>query len=154
MVETSVEDAFTTFTDDIDSWWPRSHHIGKAPMRRIMMESCVGGRCYSEHEDDTECDFGSVLEWEPPYRVVFSWQITHSFGYEPDARNASEVEVRFLPEGQLRTRVEVEHRFFDRHQGGAEPMRTNVDAPTGWTLVLSQFSSRAARQPSSEVERE
>ena len=108
------------------------------------MEGRPNGRCYTEHEDGTECDFGRVLEWEPPHRLVFAWQMTHAFGYEPDARKASEVHVRFRPDGRARTRVDVEHRFFDRHDGGPEPMRTNVDAPNGWTFVLSHFTERAA----------
>ncbi|HEY5220116.1 MAG TPA: hypothetical protein VIJ16_09930, partial [Gemmatimonadaceae bacterium] len=81
---------------------------------------------------------------DPPHRLVFAWQMTHAFGREDDARKASEVCVCFLPDGPARTRVELEHRFFDRHEGGPEPMRTNVDSSNGWTFVLSHFISRAA----------
>jgi hypothetical protein len=65
-VNAGIERAFQVFTDGIDSWWPRSHHIGKSPMTRIIVEPRAGGRCYSEQEDGTDCDWGTVLTWEPP----------------------------------------------------------------------------------------
>ena len=142
VVKASVEDAFDVFTEEIDSWWPRSHHIGKSPMTRIVVEGRPGGRCYSEQQDGTECDWGRVLVWERPYRFVFAWQITHEWGYQPDLAKSSEVEVRFVSVHPEATRVEVEHRFFERHGVGAEPMRTAVDAPNGWTLVMSLYADR------------
>ena len=81
VVDTDPERAFTLFTDGFDSWWPRSHHIGKSPMTRAIVEGRVGGRCYSEQEDGTECRWGQVLVWEPPNRFVMAWQITHEWGY-------------------------------------------------------------------------
>jgi uncharacterized protein YndB with AHSA1/START domain len=153
VVETSMAEAFATFTDDIDSWWPRSHHIGKAPMGRIVVEGRYDGRCYTQHEDGTECDFGRVLEWDPPHCLRFAWLMTHAFGQESEIRNASEVLVRFQSDGDSRTRVDVEHRFFERHQGGPEPMRMNVAGPNGWTFVLWHFTNRAARRFGAETER-
>ncbi len=96
-VRTSVEHAFKVFTDGFDSWWPRTHHIGKSPMTRAVIEGKVGGRCYSDQEDGTVCPWGQVLVWEPPHRMVIAWQITHEWGYEPDLAKASEVEIRFTP---------------------------------------------------------
>jgi uncharacterized protein YndB with AHSA1/START domain len=142
VVQASVEDAFDVFTTEIDSWWPRTHHIGKVPMRRIIIEPRVGGRCYSEQVDDSECDWGQVLVWEPPRRLVFAWQITHEWGYEPDLSRSSEVEVRFARVGPESTRVELEHRHFDRQGRGGDAMRTAVDSPDGWNGVLSLFEQR------------
>ena len=84
-VRTSVEHAFSVFTEGYDSWWPRSHHIGKSPMKEGIIEPRVGGRCYTKQVDGTESDWGQILEWEPPHRFVLAWQITHEWGYEPDA---------------------------------------------------------------------
>ena len=141
VVRASIEDAFEVFTDGVDTWWPRTHHIGKVPMRRNVIEGRPGGRCYSEHVDGTECDWGRVLEWHPPRRLLIAWQVTHDWGHQPDLAKCSEVEVRFTATGAT-TRVDVEHRFLERHGPGAESMRNSVDAPNGWTHVLSQYDER------------
>ncbi len=75
-VKASAEHAFRVFTNGIDSWWPRSHHIGNSPMRKAIIEGRRGGRCYSEQTDGSECDWGQVLVWEPPRRFVMAWQIS------------------------------------------------------------------------------
>ncbi len=137
------ERAFEVFTREIDSWWPRTHHIGKSPMRRAIIEGRLGGRCYTEQEDGTECDWGSVLAWDPPRRFVMAWQITHAWGYEPDTAKSSEVEVTFTPLASGGTRVDLEHRFFARHGVGGAPMRASVDSPNGWNGLLSLFAERA-----------
>ena len=144
-VRADVAHAFDVFTMGIDRWWPRSHHIGQSPMTRIIVEPRAGGRCYSEQEDGTECDWGSVLVWEPPHRVVLAWQITTEWRFEPELARSSEVEVRFTPEADGTTRVDLEHRHLERHGAGAETMRAGVDASGGWGSLLELFSSEAAR---------
>jgi uncharacterized protein YndB with AHSA1/START domain len=144
-VGVGAAEAFRIFTADFDSWWPRSHHIGKSPMRRAVIECRAGGRCYSEQDDGTECDWGSILVWEPPHRFVFSWQITATWQFEPDLAKASEVEVRFIPESDAVTRVELEHRHFERMGPGGETMRRGVESPDGWGGVLRLFAGRVAR---------
>jgi len=143
LVRAPVEDAFEVFTEEMDSWWPRTHHIGKSPMKRIIMEGRAGGRCYTEQDDGTECDWGRVLVWEPPTRLVLAWQITHEWGYQPDLAQSSEVEIRFVSQPGGSTRVDLEHRGFERQGPGGETMRTAVDAPTGWTIVLGLYETRA-----------
>jgi uncharacterized protein YndB with AHSA1/START domain len=103
-VNASPERAFHVFTAGYDTWWPRSHHIGKSPMKKAIIEGKAGGRCYTEQQDGTECDWGRVLVWEPPHRLVIAWQITHEWGYQPDLAQSSEVEVRFTPERRGHTR--------------------------------------------------
>ena len=142
-VKATVEHAFNVYTEGYDTWWPRSHHIGKSPMKKAIMEGKAGGRCYSEQVDGTECDWGRVLVWEPPNRIVLAWQITHEWGYEPDLAKSSEVEIRFSPEPGGGTRVDLEHRHFERHGAGGAVMKTAVDSPNGWGGLLKLFADKA-----------
>ena len=144
-VNANAEDAFRIFTEDFDSWWPRSHHIGKSPMKRAIVECRQGGRCYTVQEDGSDCDWGTVLAWEPPARLVIAWQITHQWGYEPELAKSSEVEVRFTPQGTQTTRIDLEHRYFNRHGPGAAAMRTAVGSANGWGDLLTLFVARIER---------
>jgi uncharacterized protein YndB with AHSA1/START domain len=141
-VKASAERAFQVFTNEIDSWWPRSHNIGKWIMKQTRIEGRAGGRCYSEQTDGTECDWGRVLVWEPPRRFVMAWQIDPQWQYEPDLAKSSEVEVRFTPQEGGATRVDLEHRYFQRHGAGADAMRTAVDSQGGWTGLLQSYAAR------------
>jgi uncharacterized protein YndB with AHSA1/START domain len=143
VVRTTVDRAFKVFTDDFDAWWPRTHHIGKSPLTRAVIEGKVGGRCYSDQEDGTACPWGQVLAWEPPHRLVLAWQVTHQWGYEPDIARASEVEVRFTPQSDGTTRVDLEHRHLERHGAGGPILRTAVDSEGGWGDLLRLFATRA-----------
>ena len=142
-VQATVEHAFRVFTEEFDSWWPRSHHIGKSPMTRAIVEGRPGGRCYTEQEDGTECDWGTVVVWEPPHRFVMAWQITGQWQFEPDLAKSSEVAVRFTREADGATRVDLEHRYLHRHGADANAIRTAVDAPNGWGGLLDLFAARA-----------
>src|SRR3954469_23411919 len=124
-VNATPEEAFRVFTEDFDSWWPRSHHIGKPPMTKALIETRAGGRCYTEQEDGTECDWGSILAWDPPRRFVMAWQITRAWRYEPDTAKSGEVEVTFTALASGGTRVDLEHRFFARHGVGGATMRAS-----------------------------
>jgi uncharacterized protein YndB with AHSA1/START domain len=145
VVRATPERAFQVYTAELDSWWPRSHHIGKSPMKRAIMEGRVGGRCYSEQEDGTDCPWGTVLTWEPPHRFTFAWQITPQWQYEPDPAKSSEVEVRFVGLGDGTTRVDLEHRHFERHGAGAAAMRAGVGAPNGWGGLLKLYADQVAK---------
>lgn len=141
-VKASAERAFQVFTEGMDTWWPRSHHIGKSPMTKTIIEGHAGGRCYSEHTDGAECDWGRILVWEPPRRLVMAWRINAQWQHEPDLAKASEVEVSFTPEPDGSTRVDLEHRYFHRHGAGSDAMRTAVDSPNGWGGLLQMFTAR------------
>ena len=141
-VKASPERAFHVFAEEFDSWWPRSHHIGKLPMRKAIIQGAVGGRCYSEQIDGSECDWGTVLVWDPPRRLVLAWQIDGKWQYEPDLSKSSEVELRFTPEGDGSTRVDLEHRHFHRHGADADAIRTAVDSPNGWGDLLALFVAK------------
>ena len=145
-VKTGVEHAFRVFTEGFDTWWPRSHHIGKSRMKRAVVEPFVGGRMYSEQEDGTDCPWGVITMWDPPRRLVFAWQITHEWGFEPDLAKSSEVEVRFTPQPDGSTRVDLEHRHFERMGPGGETMKTTVGGDGGWGGLLKMFVERAEKQ--------
>ena len=144
-VRATPEHAFRVFTDGIDRWWPRDHHIGTSPMRRVVIEPSTGGRCYTLQEDGTDCDWGTVLQWESPHRVVIAWRITSDWKFETDLQKSSEVEVRFIPVAEGATRVELEHRYLERHGAGANGMRSAVDSPNGWSGTLQRFVTEAER---------
>ena len=147
-VRTTPERAFAVFTAGVDGWWPRRHHIGRSPMRRVVFEGHVGGRCYTEQEDGSEADFGSVLVWDPPRRFVMAWQVTTDWKYEPDLARSSEVEVVFTQVGSGETRVDLEHGHFERYGPAGAAMRDAVDTPAGWSETLRCFAERAdARDP-------
>lgn len=144
-VKATVEHAFHVFTTGFDSWWPRSHHIGNAPMKKAVIEGFVGGRCYNEQTDGTECPWGQILVWDPPQRFVLAWQITPQWQFEPDLVRCSEVEVRFTADAGGRTRVELEHRHFRRHGAGGDEMRTAVDSPNGWADLMKLYAEAAEK---------
>jgi hypothetical protein len=141
-VRATPDRAFAVFTTDVDSWWPRTHHIGKAPMKKAVIEGRLQGRCYTEQTDGSECDWGTILLWDPPHRFVMAWQINGDWTYAPDPAAASEVDVRFTAEPGGYTRVDLEHRHFDRHGAGGAAMRSAVDSSNGWTALLDAFAAR------------
>lgn len=144
VVRASLADAFLVFTEEVDAWWPRTHHIGKSPMQRVRIEGRVDGRCYTEQVDGSECDWGSILVWDPPHRLVMSWQVTPAWSYEPDPARSSEVEVRFTRLAGGAVRVDLEHRFLARHGPGSETMRGSVAGPNGWSGMLQLYAARLA----------
>jgi uncharacterized protein YndB with AHSA1/START domain len=141
-VDAPVELAFTVFTEDMASWWPAEHHVLQAPLASMVFEPRAGGRVYDVGEDGSECQWARVLVFEPPHRVVFSWDISLQWQVEQDPARASEVEVRFVAETPVRTRVELEHRHLDRHGDGWENLRDAVRSGGGWDLGLASFSRR------------
>ena len=140
VVNAPLERAFSVFTTGIDTWWPRSHTIGDSPLAEMVLECREGGRAYGLGEDGSEADWGRVLVYEPPNRIVVSWDITLAWKHELDPAKASEFEVSFTPEGDGRTLVVLEHRHLDRHGEGWEDMRDAVGSPNGWGGGLGAFA--------------
>ena len=147
VVEAPLERAFTVFTEGIGSWWPAEHHLLEAPLAEMVFEPRVGGHVYDRGSDGSECRWARVLAYEPPMRVVFSWDISLAWTIETDPERTSEVEIRFISETAGRTRVELEHRGIDRHGAGWEQMQTAVASPDGWPRGLAAFSARIAESP-------
>jgi len=142
-VKATADKAFRVFTESFAAWWPAEHHINPAGYVGAYIEPEVGGRWYERAEDGSECDWGRVLEWEPPHRVLLSWHLNGEFEYDPDPDRASEVEVRFVAESDGSTRVEVQHRKFDRVVG-AERLREGVGGQGGWNGLLRRFDDLIA----------
>jgi uncharacterized protein YndB with AHSA1/START domain len=115
-------------------------------MTRAIIEQKAGGRCYAEQTDGTECDWGTVLVWEPPTRIVLAWQINTDWTFQPDLAKSSEVEVRFTPQPGGMTRVDLEHRLLERHGAGAGSMRAAIDSENGWGTLLDTFGDRVAKE--------
>jgi len=137
-----VERAFAVFTGSIDSWWPHQFHIGAVDVAEVVLEPRVGGRWYERGVDGSECDWGRVLVWEPPHRLVFTWQINGSWRFDPDPAHASEIEAVFRPDGAGSV-VEVEHRLFERLDGG-QAINDAINGGGGWALLLDGFATTAA----------
>ena len=144
MVDAPQERAFSVFTDGIDTWWPREHTIGEAELKQMVLEPKVGGRAYGIGVDGSESDWGRVLAFDRPSRIVVSWDITLQWKHELNVAKTSEFEVRFIPDGPDRTRVELEHRHLERHGEGWEAMRDAVGSPNGWQGGLELFAAAAA----------
>ena len=142
VVEAPVEHAFQVFTEDIGSWWNPDHHILEGELAEMVFEPRVGGYVYDRGVDGSECRWARVLAYEPPHRVVFSWDINTAWQIETDLARTSEVEVRFIPEGSDRTRVELEHRNLDRHGDGWDQMAAAVGSPDGWPAALRLLAAR------------
>jgi uncharacterized protein YndB with AHSA1/START domain len=143
VVDVPVERAFEAFTEEMASWWHPDHHLIEAELAEMVVEPRVGGYIYDRGVDGSECRWARVLAYESPERIVFSWNISTSWELEPDPERASEVEVRFTPEGPARTRVELEHRNLDRHGPGWEGMRDAVGSPDGWPEGLVRYADYA-----------
>ena len=139
-VKASQARAFEVFTSGLGRWWPRDHGIGKKPMKSAVMETKLGGCWFELAEDGTQTNVGRIIVWEPPSRFVMTWDINSE--WKPDAVINSEVEVRFVSDGADATRVELEHRKFERMgpQAG-EKMRKSVDG--GWPGMLERFRAEA-----------
>ncbi len=141
-VAVSRERAFTAFTADLNRWWPRSHHIGHGELDEAIIERREGGRWYERDVDGSECEWGKVMVWDPPSRLLLSWQIDAEWAYDADLW--TEVEVRFVAEGPGRTRVELEHRGLEAYGDRTEEMLDRFDAPGAWSGLLERYADAIA----------
>jgi uncharacterized protein YndB with AHSA1/START domain len=142
VVEAPVERAFRVFVEEFDKIKPREHNMLEVDIAESVFEPRAGGRVYDRGVDGSECQWARVLAYEPPERIVFTWDISPHWQIETDRSRASEVEVRFVAEAEERTRVELEHRHLDRHGDGWEGLRDGVGGDQGWPLYLSRFAEQ------------
>ena len=145
VVEAPIDRAFSVFTTGFGSFKPPEHNLLAVDIAETVFEPRVGGRVYDRGVDNSECQWARVLAFEPPTRVMISWDISPQWQIETDVERTSEVDVRFIAETPNRTRVELEHRNLDRHGDGWEAVRDGVDAADGWPLYLRRFADVLAR---------
>jgi uncharacterized protein YndB with AHSA1/START domain len=144
VVGAPIERAFKVFTEDFDRIKPREHNMLGVDIQETVLEPLAGGRIFDRGVDGSECHWARVLAFEPPDRLVFSWDISPRWQVETDLEKSSEVEVRFIAETAERTRVELEHRHLDRHGDGWESARDGVAGDQGWPLYLKRYAEVAA----------
>jgi uncharacterized protein YndB with AHSA1/START domain len=140
VVNATAERAFRVFTDGFGTWWPKAHTISPVPVERAIIEPRAGGRCYDRGTDGSECDWGQVLVWEPPVRLVLAWQVDGTWSYEPEVENSSRVTITFTPLGD-QTQVTLVHDEFERHLTGGQDLAGGVR--DGWGGALRAFAAAA-----------
>jgi uncharacterized protein YndB with AHSA1/START domain len=140
VVEAPIERAFQVFTEDFGRFKPPEHNLLGVEISETVFEAAVGGHVFDRGVDGSICRWARVLAYEPPGRVVISWDISPYWQIETDPEKTSEVEIRFHAESPTRTRVELEHRHLDRHGEGWEGLRDGVDADQGWPLYLHRYA--------------
>jgi len=138
-VQARQEVAFEAFTRRMGSWWHPEHRLGTAPLADVVMEPHEDGRWFEVDEDGTECQWGRVLEWQPPDRVLLGWQLNGQWEFDPDF--LTELEIRFVPVGPSTTRVELEHRDLERFGAAVVDVRASLDSPSGWAGLLERFAA-------------
>ncbi len=144
VVDAPIATAFEVFTARFGDFKPPEHNMLRSPIAQTVFEPRVGGHIYDRAEDGSECRWARILAFEPPDRVLFSWDIGPTWQVESDHTLTSEVEVRFVAETPDRTRVELEHRHIDRHGPGWQSVRAGVDNQEGWPLYLARYATLLA----------
>ena len=144
IVDASQDRAFKLFTEQFDSIKPREHNMLGVDIAESVFEPRAGGRVYDRGINGSECQWARVLAYEPPERIVFTWDISPYWQLETDLARASEVEIRFITESEGRTRVALEHRNLDRHGDGWEGLRAGVEGDAGWPLYLARYAQQVA----------
>jgi uncharacterized protein YndB with AHSA1/START domain len=135
--------AWRVFTERMGTWWPLTvYKIGKVNAVDAVLEPRVGGRWYERGDDGSTCDWGRVLVWDPPSRLVLSWDVSADWQYDPELK--TEIEIRFIAVGEDGTRVELEHRKLDRYGARRDEMRRIFDTEGDWGRLLAMFAARAA----------
>ena len=130
-VECPAERAFEVWTADIDRWWPADHTVSAEDGLAVVLEPRVGGRIFERTPAGVEHEWGEVTVWEPPARFGYLWHLRR------DRADATEVEIRFVPVERSRTRVEIEHRGWERLGAGGESWRDRNYG--GWSTLLPHF---------------
>ena len=140
-VEVPVSRAFEVFTAGMGRWWPSTHSIGSSPLTTVTIEPRAGGRWYESGQDGSECQWGDVLAWEPPSRVLLAWRLGIDWRYDPEL--LTEVDIRFTAIGDNATRVDLEHRLLGNMGERAAQAREMFEAENGWAGLLSAYRASA-----------
>lgn len=145
VVDAPIDRAFQVFTEDFGRFKPPEHNMLGVEIAETVFEPHAGGALYDRGVDGSECRWARVLAYEPPNRLVLSWDISPQWQVEPDPDRTSEWEVRFSAESPERTRVDIEHRHLDRHGEGWEGVGSGVGGDEGWPLYLHRYAAVLAK---------
>ncbi len=144
-IATTPERTFAFFAERMGRWWRPDHSLlGGLPREDVVIEPRVGGRWYERATNGTVCEWGKVLEWEPPRRLLLAWQLNADWRYDPDL--ITELEIRFIAIGADRTRVELEHSKLENFGPRAEETRALLDSFDAWMGALERFVEIAGRE--------
>ena len=146
-VSAPIERAFSVFVEQMETWWPATHHLAPNPFQVIVVEPRVGGRWYERDADGNEGIWGFVRAWDPPHLVTLSWHVQPDWSCSPDLDRASDVDIRFTAEGSSSTLVELTHYNLERHGEGFEEYREKMDGPGAWTFVLGEYARVTSGRP-------
>jgi hypothetical protein len=135
----SIEHAFDVWTARIGMWWPADHTITGEPGLDVVLEPSVGGRIYERTQRGTEHDWGEVTVWEPPTRLSYLWHLRRA------RSQATEVELRFVALDSSSTRVQIEHRGWERLGAGGEDWRDRNHG--GWQTLLPRYIAAINTNP-------
>lgn len=145
-VKAPIDRTFSAFVEQMETWWPPTHHIAPEPFQAIFVEPRAGGRWYERDAQGNHCTWGHVLAWNPPHQVMLSWHLGPDWKFNPDVSKASEVEIRFTSEGPASTFVELTHSKLERHGEGYEQFRSALDGPGAWESILASFAGTLEKQ--------
>ena len=145
VVDAPAQRAFRVFTEKMETWWPASHHVGKTEFKSIVLDRRANGRWAEVGADGSQCDWGHVLVWDPPKRLVLAWQLTADWQFDPNF--VTEVEINFVPAGDGRTRVALEHRNLERFGAKEEAVRNSVGSDGGWPFIMRRFAEACNQTP-------
>ena len=143
-VKAPVERVWSIFVEQMETWWPATHHIGKTPFEAIFVEPRIGGRWYERNAKGEQCDWGTVLDWQPPRRLCLSWHVgpghdSPEWVSDMNMERASQVEILFTPQPDGATLVELTHSKIERHGEGAVQLRDLFDGPGAWAAILQSL---------------
>ena len=141
IVKADPQRSFTAFTSNMAAWWPASHTIGGSVKPEVVLEGRAGGRWYERNPEGAECEWGKVLVWDPPGRLVLAWQLNGQWKYDPTL--VTEVEITFTASGDGETRVDLEHRNLERFGELATKVHEAVESEGGWLGILKTFVAYA-----------
>ncbi|MQW90057.1 SRPBCC family protein [Sinorhizobium saheli] len=141
-VHVPPEKAFDVFVNGMGNWWIKEHSVSQSGQKTVVVETFAGGRWYEIGNSGEECDWGRVIDYDRPNRILFAWQLNADFTFDPEFY--SEVEVRFEAKGDGETTVTLEHRNLANFGSKAEEMRRRFDSETGWGGLLASYAATVA----------
>lgn len=141
-----IERAFSIFIEQMETWWPATHHIAPNPFETIIIEPRPGGRWYERDAQGNDCSWGFVRAWDPPRLVTLSWHLQEDWSFDLKAEHASDIDIRFTQESPSTTLVELTHYNLERHGDNFMQLRDKLDGPGAWVTILEAYAKKAGEE--------